>query len=354
MKTERIIALIFAFAVGYVMYLIMRPFLIAVFWGIILVILFHPYYKKLLKKTNNRTVSSLLACFTVALFLMIPLAVVGLALTTEISGLYGRAEEYINGIQVRAHNTPIFIVPYIQKFVSRYVDTSAFDIHRLVAEAMKESGGYLSFGIKSAIKSFAEFFFNLAVSFITMFFLFLDGGKLLNIVRDIIPLSDIHKERLLNRTRTVLTATFYGGVLIGALQGILGGLSFWVAGLNSPMLWGFAMFLLSFLPGIGTTLVWLPASIYLAVTGKTSTGLYLAAFNGIVLLGFVDHVLRQLLISGRTNLHPLLLFFSVLGAVNVFGLAGVIAGPVILCIAITAIEIYRAAASLRGSINKDE
>jgi predicted PurR-regulated permease PerM len=219
---------------------------------------------------------------------------------------------------------------------------------------MKESGGYLSFGIKSAIKNFAEFFFNLAVSFITMFFLFLDGGKLLNIVRDIIPLSDAHKERLFNRTRTVLTATFYGGVLIGALQGVLGGLSFWVAGLNSPMLWGFAMFLLSFLPGIGTTLVWLPASIYLAVTGKPLTGVYLAAFNGIVLLGFVDHVLRQLLISGKTNLHPLLLFFSVLGAVNVFGLAGIIAGPVILCISITAIEIYRTAASLRGSINKDE
>jgi len=123
------------------------------------------------------------------------------------------------------------------------------------------------------------------------------------------------------------------------IQGLLGGLSFWVLGLPSPIFWGTAMALLSFIPIGGTALIWLPAAIILLIEGAVLKGFILLGL-GVFVISMVDNLLRPFFISTRTNIHPLLLFFAVLGGVQAFGLIGFVAGPLIATLFLTLIEIY--------------
>ncbi len=137
----------------------------------------------------------------------------------------------------------------------------------------------------------------------------------------------------------MIYATIYGGILIAMIQGVLGGLSFWILGLPSPIFWGTAMGLLSFIPIGGTALIWVPAAIILLIEGAVLKGFILLGL-GVFVISMVDNLLRPFFISTRTNIHPLLLFFAVLGGVQAFGLIGLFAGPLIATLFLTLIEIY--------------
>jgi predicted PurR-regulated permease PerM len=137
----------------------------------------------------------------------------------------------------------------------------------------------------------------------------------------------------------MIYATIYGGLLIAMIQGLLGGLSFWVLGLPWPIFWGTAMALLSFIPIGGTALIWVPAAIILLIEGAVLKGLLLLGL-GVFVISMVDNLLRPFFISTRTNIHPLLLFFAVLGGVQAFRLIGFVAGPLVATLFLTLIEIY--------------
>lgn len=339
MKTENILEILLAAAIGYLTYLIMLPFLVPVFWAVVFVILFYPLYRHLVKRFRSKTAASLVVCSVIAVFLMVPVALMGFMLTNEAIVLYQWAEGSLKGLELQAHGTPVYTIPHLQKFISRYFDVASMDLEGYAATAVKEASGYLTLIIKGAVKSFAGFLFDLVLAFFSMYFLFKDGDALIGFIKDILPIPEKEKDKLINKSRVVISVTFYGGVVIGVVQGILGGLSFWFLGLPTPVFWGFVMFILSFLPGIGTALVWVPATLYLFVFVGTAKGVIMLLWSA-VFVSLVDNVLRPYIVSGKTNQHPLLLFFSILGAVNVFGLMGIVAGPMIVCLAQTGIDIY--------------
>jgi predicted PurR-regulated permease PerM len=142
------------------------------------------------------------------------------------------------------------------------------------------------------------------------------------------------------RSRDIISSSIYGGVLVALVQGALGGVAFWLLGLPAPILWGFVMFLFSILPVVGSPLIWIPAVVYLFISGAYIKALLLLVW-GALIIGSVDNILKPIIISGKTAMHPLLLLFSILGAIKVFGFIGVIAGPLILSLALSIIEIYR-------------
>lgn len=341
MKTDYLITLALALLIGYLLYLVMAPFFIPIFWAIVLVILFYPYYRWLLRKvTKNTSLASLLACLTIALFLIIPMAIIGAALANELLNVYQWAEGYISDISARAHRSPLFIFPYLERYLGRYIDISGIDLHSIFAGSIKDIASFAGQGLTGFIKSFAGFVFNLFLAFFTMYFLFKECDNLLGLVKDLLPISEADKERVLDKNRDVISSTIYGGVLVGVIQGVLGGAAFWFLGLSAPILWAFTMFLFSFLPSIGTATVWIPAAIYFFIIGAYVKGIVLVIWGALV-ISLIDNLMRPIIVSGRTNLHPLLLFFSILGAVNVFGFIGIIAGPLILSIGQATIEIYR-------------
>jgi predicted PurR-regulated permease PerM len=157
-----------------------------------------------------------------------------------------------------------------------------------------------------------------------------------------LPLHRVQWLDIMNRTRDVIGATVYGVLVISAIQGTLGTFIFWVLGLPSPLLWGVVMFFLSMIPMAGAFLVWVPAAIYLALTGAFLQAGILVVW-GVLVIGSIDNFLSPRLVGQRARLHELLIFFAVLGGLEVFGVLGLVLGPVVVALTLALIEMARQA-----------
>ncbi len=346
MKTKYIITLLIVALIAYLFYLIIKPFFIPVFWAVVLSVLMYPYYAWILKNiTRNRTLASAIACATIILFVIIPMAALGTLVADEVLHAYRRAESSLSHPgQAAGLAEKALAFEYLERlkgYLGQYVDLGSIDASSILANALKEGLRFTSTGLGGFLRGFGSVMLNVFLAFFSMFYLFKDGQRLLVLTEDLLPISSGLKQEIIEKTRQIISVTIIGGVLIGALQAALGGAAFWLLGLKSPVLWGFVMFLLSFLPGIGTAIVWGPAAAYLLITGAYAKGISLLIW-GVVLIGLADNVLRPMALSSRTSIHPLLLFFSILGAVSAFGIIGIIAGPIIVSVLLSGIEVYRA------------
>lgn len=161
------------------------------------------------------------------------------------------------------------------------------------------------------------------------------------------PLDRERSERLLATARDAIFATLYGNVGVSLVQGALGGLAFAVLGVPSAIFWGVVMAFLSLAPLVGAAVVWLPASVILIVQGEVVRGVLLLLF-GLGVISSVDNFVRAMIVGGRTELHPLAVFLSVLGGVGLFGAAGVFLGPVLFVVAVSLLEMVRSTLDLEG------
>ena len=346
MKSESLITFLLALLAGYLVYLIAAPFFVPVFWAGVFAIVFHPYYQWLKRRIftgrYGASVASAVACATIALFLIVPVVIMASAAASELFHLYQWADVYIKGISNRVHDNPAFTPSYLMQIITRYSGLELKDLQNIFASGIKEFASFAASGVTGFIKGSLEFVVNAVLAFFTMFYMFKDGERLLEAIKRILPLSAVNQAKIIKRSSAAISASVNGGVLVGALQGLLGGGAFWALGLTAPVLWGIVMLILSFLPGIGCALVWLPAAAYLLITGAYVKGIALIVW-GTLVIGLVDNLLRPIIVGGKINMHPLFLFFGILGAVSAFGIIGIIAGPLIVSVALVAIEIYQEA-----------
>jgi predicted PurR-regulated permease PerM len=174
----------------------------------------------------------------------------------------------------------------------------------------------------------------------TLFFLFREGRTLMRRLAAIMPLTPPQVDKLFIGIENTIIGTVYGGLVVAAVQGALVGLALWLFHIPSPVLWGVAAAFFALLPVVGTAAVWLPAALYLLASGHWVQAVLLAIW-GALFVGSIDNVLRPYLISGRVEMHTLLIFFSVLGGVSVFGFLGLFIGPVIVAITTTLLSMLR-------------
>ena len=191
-------------------------------------------------------------------------------------------------------------------------------------------------GLGSVASGFANF---LIMAFI-LFFLFKDGSVYVSKILEYLPFSERHKEHLSGQVRDVIASTIYGGVAVALVQGIVGTIGYVVVGMPSPVLWGLATAITSFLPFIGSHIVWVPMCLYLLVTVHIVKAIILAVF-GIFGIGLVDNVVRPLFIRGRSRMGFLLTFLAVLGGIQAFGLIGIIVGPLIMAVYMSFIAMVK-------------
>jgi predicted PurR-regulated permease PerM len=189
----------------------------------------------------------------------------------------------------------------------------------------------------------------LAVKFIlmllTLFFVFRDGEAFYHWVRTTIPLSTGQQAQVFDRLAGTVTAVMYGIGIAAIVQGTLSGLAYWILGVPFPAFWGLLTAVVAPIPLGGTGLIWAPAGIYLIVTDSWVRGAILLGWGALVVSTF-DNVLKTLLISERTRLPALLLFFSILGGLKAYGVLGIFLGPLLLSLVITSIQLYREMVSL--------
>jgi predicted PurR-regulated permease PerM len=219
------------------------------------------------------------------------------------------------------------IAPYRQQILTK------------AGELLGGTGAFLVVTLSATTRATAVLIFQFVVMLYTMFFFLTDGPRLLQSVLTYLPLTEADKQRMLGKFVSVTRATLKGTVLIGMAQGILEGLAFWAVGIEGPIFWGAVMTVLSIIPGIGAALVWVPAAIILVATGQLWQGIVLAAFSALV-VGSVDNVLRPRLVGHDTQMHELLIFFSTLGGLILFGAMGFIVGPILAALFVTAWEIF--------------
>jgi predicted PurR-regulated permease PerM len=180
----------------------------------------------------------------------------------------------------------------------------------------------------------------LLITFFALFYCFRDRRQALQNLRSLVPLSEGETEAVFTRVIDTLHATIYGTLLVGLVQGVMGGLMFWALGLPAALLWGVVMAILGIIPVLGTFIVWAPAALLLALEGGWGRALILVAWGGLV-VSLVDNLLYPILVGQRLRLHTLPVFVAIVGGVALFGSAGIVLGPVTLATTVALIEVWR-------------
>ena len=346
MKREHIF-LIFALFLTllsiYLLYQILSPFLTSLLWAIFLAMAFYPVFKKLqhLLKKRKALSAAIMTLFVLSV-IVLPFSLLMASLAVEVVDIYHRIEEMINTGQLQAHMEKIREIPILKWILMRLnqsLDLSQKEPLDFLLKNLQQVSTFLFNQTSKIVKGLSTFIMGFFFTLLSLYYLFKDGDRLFERLKEVIPLPSKERDLLIHRFKDMVYATIYGGILIAIIQGLLGGLSFWVLGLASPIFWGTAMAFLSFIPVGGTALIWVPASILLLVQGAFLKGTILLGL-GVFGISMVDNLLRPFFISTRTKIHPLLLFFAVLGGIQVFGLIGLVAGPLIVTLFLTLIEIY--------------
>jgi predicted PurR-regulated permease PerM len=346
MKKEHIFLvfiLFITFLSIYLLYQILSPFLTSIIWAILLAMIFYPLFQKLQRLLKKKELlSALIMTFLVLLIIVLPFTLLMASLASEVVGGYHRVEEMINTGQLQAYLEKTKELPVLKWILTRlgqHIDPSQMDPMPLLLKNLQKISTFIFNQTAILLKGFSTFIAGFFFTLLSLYYLFKDGSRFFNGLKEIVPLPPKERDLLIQRFKDMIYATIFGGILIAIIQGILGGLAFWVLGLPSPILWGTAMALLSFIPVGGTALVWAPAAIILLMWGAILKGLILLGV-GVLVISMVDNILRPIFVSARTNIHPLLLFFAVLGGIQAFGLIGLVAGPLIATLFLTLIEIY--------------
>jgi predicted PurR-regulated permease PerM len=219
--------------------------------------------------------------------------------------------------------------------VVRFIEEE-MDLRGALEQTANNIPGYVSSFLSGSI----WILFQLLITFFALFFFFRDHVSFLRGVRRLIPLSSSETDAIFKRINDTLYAAVFGEILIAMIQGVLGGLMFWILGLPAPFLWGFVIGLFGFLPVIGAWMIWTPAAVYLMIQGDWIRGIVLIAW-GILALSVFTTVLYPILVGDRLRLHTLVVFIAIIGGIMAFGTVGIILGPLVLAITISLINIWK-------------
>lgn len=319
---------------------VLWPFYGAVFWAVILALLFSPLYRWLLAKMprsrNLAALSTLLVCLLIAI---LPVSLITVSLVQEAGVLFQRlrAGEMDFG---RYLQQVIDVLPgWASDLLDRLGVGTLPEIQEKLARGAATVSQFIATQALNLGQGTVQFFISFGIMLYLLFFLFRDGAALAVRVRRAIPLAEEHKQALLEKFTTVIRATVKGSIVVAMVQGALGGLIFWILGVQGVVLWSVVMAFLSLLPAVGTGLVWGPVAIYFLATGSIIEGLVLIAY-GVFVIGLVDNILRPILVGKDTRMPDYVVLISTLGGMSLFGLNGFVIGPLIAALFISAWDLF--------------
>jgi predicted PurR-regulated permease PerM len=315
--------------------LMLWPFLPALVTSAVLAVLALPAHRKIRTAVRNDRIAAFLSTLAVVVMILLPIFGVSLIalqdLGTGITWLesqlrsgfpaFGRAVAWLEGMLVAVGLTELNVQASLSE---RLADVPGLVVGR-------------TFRVVSGVGGVA---LQVGVGLFTLFYFFRDGERMLEAGKGLVPLPSGPTELLVRRTHEVIFAAVYGHVFVAMVQGLLGGLAFWALGVPTPAVWGALMGALSLIPMIGPAFVWIPAGAVLIATGSTMRGVLLLLF-GLLVISTIDNVIRAVLVSGRARVHPLVVFFGVLGGVLMFGAVGILVGPVLIVAAAALMEMAR-------------
>ncbi len=343
MKREYLLVALFfllAAVFFYLFYRIVSPFFAPIAWAAVFVIIFFPLYEWVCKKVKSRGLASALLCLFIIILIIGPITYLFAALVNEAADAVTKVNAmYKSGQLDNILAVDIPGMEAIKEKLNQYYDLSQINLDELIKDSIDKVTSIIfnqtSWLITNATKT--VFYFILMI--FTMYYFFKDGEAIIHKIKRLMPIPEEQVEITFAHLRDVVQATMYGGVVVALIQGLLGGILFAVVGIPSAVFWGAIMAFLSIIPFLGAFIIYVPAGIILLLGGAYIKGIIVIGV-GVVVISQSDNVIRPYLISGRTAIHPLLLFFALLGGIAVFGLLGVVVGPLIAAVFVTLLRIF--------------
>lgn len=314
---------------------ILLYFFFPVFWAAVIAGMFHPLYRRL----HRRLTASLAAGMVfviISILVILPVGLIGGLLLAESNQIL----QAMNGGDIQFDkNIRLFLNKIEGSFVFSHLGLSEEFLRERLSEAIKGIANYLLVHLTGITQDTISFLVKFFIMLYCLFFFLRDGDKLKDMVLRLKPFGGDIERFLYNRLLATTYTTVKATLLIGGIQGIMGGAVFLITGIEGALLWGIIMMVASVLPVVGSAIVWAPAGVIMLLGGHVWEGILILAY-GAGVISLVDNLLRPLLIGRGAQIHPLIIFLSTLGGIMVFGFSGFILGPVISSLFLSAWSVY--------------
>ena len=318
---------------GYLVFLITGPFLVPLAWSGIFAIFFYPLHDKI-RARFKPNVAAMLSTLAVTFFLIVP-AVLVLYFTTK------QAIDATARIQSSLANSDQTIHAHAVEWIrSKLPETwQTDDVTKSLQQAAEKIASFVAGKFGAILKNLVQFFVDLFLLIFSLFFMFRDGKGIARATRHLLPFDTGIQDEMWKESKELVFASVAVGLVVAMVQGALGGVAFAVAGIPTPIFWAAIIAFFSLVPVVGSALIWAPASLWLLVSGHWGKALIVVGICGGI-AGIADNIIRPLLLRNRTQLNDLLLFISVLGGLEAFGLLGLVIGPTIMAAAMGIFRVY--------------
>ena len=332
---------------GFLTYIIFRPFLTALVVAIVMAIAFTPPHKWIVRKVRNTDLAALLTTLLAMLLVLVPFLLVSVRLAVEANSNY---RSFLNQLSNTA-NWPAQLNPVIEQ-IAEQTGMPEAQLRAEINRRAREYGARLVTLAGSVAQRFAQQMMTLLLGSVFLFSLLRSSEEFRSGAETMLPLSRNRVRELASTVNQGVVANIYGMVAVGLAEGVLIAIGFWLLGVGSPLVWGTIAALLSVLPYVGVSLVWIPSCIFLAVRGDWVNAILLGLW-GLLVVSMADGIVRCRVISGRVKTNSLLITLSLMGGLAVFGPIGFFVGPVVLVVFASLIRILREEhANARGARNQ--
>ena len=320
---------------------LLLPFYGAVFWAVILAIVFNPLQRQLERRFGGRRSLAALVSVIVCIFIaIIPLAIIVSALIGEGGRLVGRLQSRDLTLPANLGDVYAALPAWAPPWLERIGVGDLEALRERLTSTLTLVGQFLAERALNVGQNTVQFLASIGIMLYVLFFLFRDGPGIGRAIRDAMPLSADLSRRLLNVFMAVVRATVKGNIVIAIIQGSIGGVAFWLLGIQGALLWGVLMVFLSILPAVGAGLVWAPMAAFLFLSGDAVRGGVLVLV-GVGVIGLVDNLLRPPLVGKDTKLPDYVVLVSTVGGMSLFGINGFVIGPLIAALFIAGWSVFR-------------
>jgi predicted PurR-regulated permease PerM len=305
-------------------------FVPAITWAIAVCVATYRPYRWLAMKVKSPSVASILAVALVLVLLIAPAVFLFYTLSDQVLALIslfrsGAAQDWAANMLDK--------YPHLNQSLARIQEAISFK------DGSQAAAGYFAGKLQGILTGSIRIITQVIIMLFTLFFLYRDGEQAREGFKSLLPLRREQADFLVRRIADTISSSLLGRLLIVTLQGSLGGLMLWILNVPNPLLWAFMMGLLAFIPALGTFLIWMPLAVFLAVSGHVVKAIILLAW-GLGVVGTVDNLLYPKLVGDRLKLHTVLTFFAVLGGLSIFGLSGLVIGPILLTATIAILQFW--------------
>jgi predicted PurR-regulated permease PerM len=306
------------------------PYLSVLAIAAILAFAVHPLYRWFTKVLfGAQSIAAIVTILCTAIIILIPVGLIGAQVVSEsremyaaLSGNRGTYLQELNGL--------------LETYVKPFAPSLEIDLHETVQQVV----GWVFRNIGTVFSGTLEVVFGIVLGCVALYYFLRDGQSFLKSFIELSPLSDTHDQEIMDRLGRAVMSVMRGSLSVALIQGVLTGIGFTIFGVPNAALWGSLAAICALIPGVGTALVIIPAIVFLFATGHTVAGVGLMIWGGLA-VGLIDNLLGPYLVGRGARLHPLLILFSVIGGVSLFGAFGFLFGPLVVSLLVALLDIYQ-------------